>query len=262
MLDNVTTFKYNKNMNHLILTGCSLAEQWKSIFDHEHYTGMLKKDYPPHPFRLQADRIVNYTMGGGGNAIALHSLLNEFLLHSDDIKNMRIVCQLTGINRRSIVIKDDNKGQGVVVKNAISDNLEKIITWGSHLDLLYGTEKILSKNISDQLQGEFDDSTMRDLTSVLCMLGSLGAEVYVFRGWEGCMPLPMWERIAEQLNSHNVITYKSTYMDIAISKSLENPEYKWNDEFHPDGILAMHSVTYLLNEMVKDEKLKFTNFEK
>ena len=160
-----------------------------------------------------------------------------------------------------MVIKDDNQGQGVVVKNAISDNLEKVITWGSHLDHLYGTEKILSRNISEKLQGEFDDSTIRDLTSVLCMLGSLGAEVYVFRGWEGCMPLPMWERISQQLNSHNVITHKSTYMDIAVSKSLKNPEYEWVDEFHPACFLAMHSVTYLLNEMVKEEKLKYV-FEK
>ena len=237
-------------MNHLILVGCSLGEQWSMILEDPSST--LFDGQAIHPFSLEADRVSSYMMGGGGNAHGVHGLLNEVLMHGSDIKNMRIVCQLTGVDRKSIVMEDDKQGAGVSIKNALTGTNEKIMTDGGHTRNLYGAENMRAVFNTVKMAPY---STIRDLTSILCMLGSLGADVYVFRGWEGCMPKNLWKTISKLLNSHSVITYPGTYMDVAVRKSVSNPSYNWLDDKHPGTQLAAESITWLLNQMVKEEKL-------
>lgn len=241
-------------MDNLVLVGCSLASMWVKYFKKEHAQALEDLNLEPHAVDLEFNNIYEFHMGGGGNSIGVHSLLNLYLESSEEIKNTRIICQYTGVNRHSFNKVSDGIGNGFKIKNVITGDIDEVINPGSHN---YGHNGIPEHAIRTTFESLpwSEGATVRDLTSILCMLSSMGADVYAFRGWEGTMSNSTWIQVDNQLRKHGVKTDRySSYMDHAISVStIEEP---WLDEFHPaykTAMRAMHVMVPILFEVEKNK---------
>ena len=144
-----------------------------------------------------------------------------------------------------------DSNSGFKIKNVITGEIDEVITPGSHN---HDIPRHAIENTFDSLPWS-RGATVRDLTSILCMLSSMGADVYAFRGWEGTMSNSTWIQVDSQLRKHGVKTDRySSYMDHAISVStMEEP---WLDEFHPGievALRAMHVMVPILFEVEKNK---------
>ena len=240
-------------MDNLVLVGCSLASMWMKYFSDKAGNQLDILNLEPHAIDLEFNNIYELQMGGGGNSIGVHSLLNLYLELGEEIKNTRIICQYTGVDRQSFnKVSDGTDGDsGFKIKNVITGDIDEVITPGSHI---HGIPRHAIENTFDSLPWS-RGATVRDLTSILCMLSSIGADVYAFRGWEGTMSNSTWIQVDSQLRKHGVKTDRySSYMDHAISVStMEEP---WLDEFHPGievALRAMHVMVPILFEVEKNK---------
>lgn len=235
-------------MDKLVLVGCSLSEQWVRYFTEPHRLN----DYnlTPYEFTPKITNIYEFRKGGGGNSIGVHALLNLYLELGEEIKNTRIVCQFTGGNRHSINKVEDDESCGFKIKNVITGDIDSVVTEGGHTKHSYGDEAI--DNTFNSLQWS-TGSTIRDLTSILCLLSNMGADVYAFNGWVGTMNKRVWKEVDRQLTKHGVTTdSRVSYMEYAISASTRETE-PWLDDYHPSTEVALRAMHILAGRLFKEE---------
>lgn len=195
----------------LICTGDSLGEIWplgaKKIIEH--------------------DEFFHYAYGGSGIDLQTAMLLNHYI--SDGIgQHSIIISQFTGSNRHNLILNDncshytlpDEKYKYV---NAISNSAEFIMNESKRFTFL-------------DKHHDSGEARVRNMVAIHCMLADLGANVYVFRGWQGVFSAELWKQCTVQYKKHGVKYTDDTLVETALH--IDASASSWMDEFHPDSELS------------------------
>lgn len=219
-------------MKKLVLCGCSLGESWMPYFSLAGYTDVTRSKEKWDTTRFQ--------LGGGGHGVMVNGLLNYFL--TNDISSTTVIAQFTAIDRRTVVVNDQyNKTHfaeaGIrsrLIENKITDKKEYMLS-----DL--SCRPAFLDIVASSLSGDYN---VVNLTSVLCMLSNLGADVYAFRGWQG---IGSWNRIKELLSAGNVTVTDLDYLSECIK--LSATEEDWVDDTHPTERLGTKGFEKIWKEL-------------
>ena len=263
-------------MKQVVLCGCSLGESWMPYFDGKVPNPKNEQDEDKKPGRFfeELDKdyelgnwdVTRFQMGGSGNGMFLHNLLNYF--GDNKIKDTTVIVQFTGIKRRTAVI----------------DSLDEFADTSRSIRWLFHNNIQIINYITNRVQYYINDATCEDgltgsklakntdwsynfsnLVSLLCMLSKLGAKVYAFRGWPGALKeidkeidfarvdsssknnTDYWIKSRDMLNNAGVITTDLDYTGTAIS--LSKSEDDWLDDSHPNTRLGCEAFDKIWKEL-------------
>ena len=170
----------------------------------------------------------------------LHSLLNYSLIN--EIKDITVVVQFTGINRITSVLDADAShkvmpsfNEGIKIKNNITDTSDFYLI-DKHSRLRDFSTDLLSAN-----------NNFSNLVSLLCMLSKLGAKVYAFRGWTGVCDAKHWDKSLSLFKKADVVSTQLAYLDFATNLSKSDDE--WIDELHPGVELGTKTFDLIWKEL-------------
>lgn len=229
-------------MKKLVLCGCSLGSSWMPYFGIKEVWSSSKEYQVNYTEDTNKDNwnIDAFQYGAIGNGMFLHSLLNYFLIN--EIKDITIVVQFTGINRITSVLDADAShkvmpsfNEGIKIKNNITDTSDFYLI-DKHSRLRDFSTDLLSAN-----------NNFSNLVSLLCMLSKLGAKVYAFRGWTGVCDAKHWDKSLSLFKKADVVSTQLAYLDFATNLSKSDDE--WIDELHPGVELGTKTFDLIWKEL-------------
>ena len=257
-------------MKQVVLCGCSLGESWMPYFD-----GKIEKNTISTTWKKQnvsyeeLDKdyelgnwdVTRFQMGGSGNGMFLHNLLNYF--GDNKIKDTTVIVQFTGIKRRTAVIDSLDEFADLKSVRWLFHNNIQIINYITNKVQYYINDATCGDGLTgSKLEKNTDSSyNFSNLVSLLCMLSKLGAKVYAFRGWPGALKeidfaredsssknnTDYWIKSRDMLNNAGVITTDLDYTGTAIS--LSKSEDDWFDDSHPNTRLGCEVFDKIWKEL-------------
>lgn len=257
-------------MKQIVLCGCSLGESWMPYFDgkvDKNTVSTWKKQNVSYEelnkdYELGNWDVTRFQMGGGGNGMFLHNLLNYFGEYK--IKDTTVIVQFTGINRKTAVVDslDEFTDTKTSVRWLFQNNLQVVNYMTDKVQYYLNDATCKDGLIGSKLEKNIDSSyNFSNLISLLCMLSTCGADVYAFRGWPGALremnfavvdspnrnDTDYWNKSRDILNGAGVVTTDLDYTGTAIS--LSKSEADWLDDSHPNTRLGCEAFDKIWKEL-------------
>ena len=236
-------------MKKLVLCGCSLGESWMPYFESsvtgDYYTWYNNYRYDDVTRSKEKWDTTWIQLGGGGHGYMVNGLHDYFL--TNDILSSTIVAQFTGFSRKTLVTKKpmQNRPESKKFQHQYSRLIVNKLTDNEEYHLCDNQWKELNDDYPfNRLSGDYD---YVNLISSLCMLSKLGADVYVFRGWQNNAD-KIWDNTKNYLKKSNITYTELDYLSECIK--LSTKEEDWEDDTHPQaslGTKAFHNIWKDLN---------------
>tara|TARA_X000000950_G_scaffold237426_1_gene288959 strand:+ start:162 stop:836 length:675 start_codon:yes stop_codon:yes gene_type:complete len=208
-----------QTMKKLVLCGCSLGDSWMPYFDLAGYDNVTRSKKKWDTTKIQ--------LSGGGHGYMVTGLHDYFL--TNDYKST-IIVQLTGINRETLVTSEKYKREKTII-NKLTQKKE------------YYHSINFARDMDIKLSGNYN---YVNLVSSLCMLSKLGADVYVFRGWQNITD-PTWSDSKKYMKESGITFTELDYLSECIK--LSTKEEDWRDDQHPQDTLGTKAFDNIWKEL-------------
>ena len=214
-------------MKKLVLCGCSLGESWMPYFDLSGYDNVTRSKEKWDTTKIQ--------LGGGGHGYMVNGLHDYFL--TNDYK-ATIIVQLTGTNRETLVTSDKYKRPNSSRRSIINKLTQREEYYHS---MTLSNAICVLQDI--KLSGNYN---YVNLVSSLSMLSKLGADVYVFRGWQNVID-PTWSDSKKIMKESGITFTELDYLSECVS--LSTKEEDWRDDQHPQDALGTKAFDKIWKEL-------------
>ena len=201
-------------MKKLVLCGCSLGESWMPYFSLAGYTNVTRSKEIWDTTKIQ--------LGGGGHGYMVNGLHDYFLTNN---YNSTVIVQLTGFNRETLV----------TTKQDLKKANKRIASKRTIINKLTQREEDHHTHISLDNIKTSSDYNYVNLISSLCMLSKLGANIYVFRGWQNITD-SIWSNTKKYMKESGITFTELDYLSECVS--LSTKEEDWRDDTHPHESLG------------------------